>query len=39
MEHFGSIDKLRAAFAAEIQDVPGFGPKLARELYVFLRGA
>jgi len=39
MEHFGSIDKLRAASAAEIQDVPGFGPKLARELYVFLRGA
>jgi len=36
LEHFGSIDKLRAASAAEIQDIPGFGPKLARELREFL---
>jgi len=36
LEHFGSIDRLRAASAAEIQDVPGFGPKLARELREFL---
>jgi excinuclease ABC subunit C len=35
LEHFGSVDKLRAAAAAEIQDVPGFGPKLARELKEF----
>jgi excinuclease ABC subunit C len=38
LEHFGSIDRLRAASAAEIQDVPGFGPKLARELKEFLAG-
>jgi excinuclease ABC subunit C len=38
LEHFGSIDKLRAASAAEIQDVPGFGPKLAVELHQFLAG-
>jgi hypothetical protein len=36
LEHFGSIDRLRAASAAEIQDVPGLGPKLARELHQFL---
>jgi excinuclease ABC subunit C len=39
LEHFGSIEKLRAASAAEIQDVAGFGPKLAAKLHVFLRGA
>ena len=38
LEHFGSIDRLRAAAAAEICDVPGFGPKLSRELHQFLRG-
>jgi excinuclease ABC subunit C len=37
LEHFGSIEKLRAASAAEIRDVPGFGPKLAVELHEFLR--
>jgi excinuclease ABC subunit C len=37
LDHFGSIDRLRAAAAAEIQDVPGFGPKLAAELQQFLR--
>ncbi len=37
MEHFGSIDRLKAASAAEIRDVDGFGPKLAVELYEFLR--
>ena len=36
MEHFGDIDRLRAASAAAIADVDGFGPKLARELYEFL---
>ena len=38
LEHFGSIDRLRAASAAEIRDVPGFGPKLAVELHQFLQG-
>jgi excinuclease ABC subunit C len=38
LEHFGSIDRLRAASAAEIQDVPGFGLKLAVELHRFLSG-
>jgi len=38
LEHFGSIDRLRAAAAAEIREVPGFGPKLAVELHQFLRG-
>ncbi len=36
LEHFGSIDRLRAASAAEIQDVPGIGPKIARELREYL---
>ncbi|MGA3007685.1 MAG: excinuclease ABC subunit UvrC [Opitutaceae bacterium] len=36
MEHFGSIERLRAASAAEIRDVEGFGPKLAAELHAFL---
>ena len=39
LEHFGSIAKLRAAAAAEIQEVPGVGSKRARELHAFLRGA
>ena len=38
LEHFGSIDRLRAAAAAEICDVPGFGPTLARQLHQFLQG-
>jgi excinuclease ABC subunit C len=38
LEHFGSIDKLRVAAAAEIQEIDGFGPKLARELREFLQG-
>ncbi len=38
LEHFGSIDRLRAAAAAEIREVPGFGPKLAVELHEFLQG-
>ncbi|MBL9204741.1 MAG: excinuclease ABC subunit UvrC [Opitutaceae bacterium] len=36
LEHFGDIDRLRAASAAEIRDVEGFGPKLATELYEYL---
>jgi excinuclease ABC subunit C len=39
LDHFGSIAKLRAAAAAEIQEVPGMGPKLARKLHAFLRDA
>jgi excinuclease ABC subunit C len=39
LEHFGSIDRLKAASAAEIRDVEGFGPKLAVELFEFLRRA
>jgi len=39
LEHFGSIEKLRASSAAEIQEIDGFGPKLARELHRFLQGA
>jgi excinuclease ABC subunit C len=36
MEHFGDIDRLKSASAAEIRDVDGFGPKLAIELYEYL---
>jgi excinuclease ABC subunit C len=39
LDHFGSIAKLRVAAAAEIQEVPGMGPKLARKLHAFLRDA
>jgi excinuclease ABC subunit C len=36
MGWFGGIDRLRAATAAEIEQVAGFGPKLASELHAFL---
>ena len=36
LEHFGDIDRLRAASAVEITEVDGFGDVLARELYDFL---
>jgi excinuclease ABC subunit C len=40
MDYFGDIDRLRAASAEDIQEVEGFGPKLAAELHAFLnRGA
>jgi excinuclease ABC subunit C len=39
MEHFGDIDKLRRASAADISAVEGFGGKLAAELHAFLHGA
>ncbi len=39
MEHFGDIDRLKSASAAEIRDVDGFGPKLAIELYEYLHRA
>jgi excinuclease ABC subunit C len=36
MTRFGDIDRLRAASVGDIQEVPGFGPKLAQELHAFL---
>ena len=39
LEHFGDIEKLRAATAAEISDVAGFGGKMAAELHTFLHGS
>ncbi len=36
LEHFGSIERLRAATAKEIAEVPGFGEKFAAELRTFL---
>lgn len=39
MDHFGSIDRLRAASAAEIAEVPGFGGRMAAELHAFLHRA
>ena len=36
LAHFGSIEKLRAATAAEIAEIPGFGGKLAEDLRAFL---
>jgi excinuclease ABC subunit C len=36
MDWFGSIDRLRGANAAEISEVPGFGPQLSSELHTFL---
>ena len=36
LEWFGGMDRLKAATAAEISEVPGFGPKLAPLLQSFL---
>jgi excinuclease ABC subunit C len=36
LNHFGDIGRLRAADAAEIRAVPGFGAKLAAEVHAFL---
>jgi len=36
LEHFGSIDRLRAASVEKIAEVEGFGPKFAAELRAFL---
>jgi excinuclease ABC subunit C len=38
LEHFSSIEKLRAATAEQIAEVPGFGGKKAAELHAFLQG-
>ena len=37
LEHFGGIDRLRVATVGQIQEVAGFGPKLAAELHNFLQ--
>ena len=37
LAHFGSIDKLRAATAAQIAETPGFGMKFAQQLQAFLQ--
>ena len=37
LAHFGTLAKLRAATAAEISAVPGFGGKLAAELQAYLQ--
>ena len=39
LAHFGTIEKLRAATAEHIAEVPGFGGKLAGELQAFLSKA
>ena len=39
LAHFGDIVRLRAASAAEISEVEGFGGKLAAELHAFLHRA
>ena len=36
LDHFGSIEKLRAASAAEIAEVAGFGGRMAEDLQAFL---
>ena len=37
LEHFASIERLRAATVEQIAEVPGFGGKLAAELHAFLK--
>lgn len=37
LEHFGSLERLRAASTVELLEVEGIGPKLATELAAFLR--
>ena len=36
LDHFGSIDRLRAASVEEIAEVAGFGGRMAQELHAFL---
>ena len=36
LEHFGSIDRLRAATPEKLAEVDGIGPRLAAELHAFL---
>lgn len=37
MDHFRSLARLKRATVEEIQSVPGFGPKLSRQLWHFLQ--
>jgi excinuclease ABC subunit C len=37
LDHFGSIEKMRAASVTALSEVPGIGPKLAIELQRFLK--
>ncbi|TVR48881.1 MAG: excinuclease ABC subunit UvrC [Puniceicoccaceae bacterium] len=37
LEHFGSIERLRAASRTALAEVPGLGPKTAARLHAFLR--
>ena len=37
LAHFGSIEKIRAATAAQLAEAPGFGPKFAAELSEFFK--
>lgn len=39
LQHFGNIDRLRAATVGEIAEVNGFGPRMAEELHKFLNRA
>ena len=36
LKHFGSLQRLREATAQQIAEIPGFGPKTAESLRVFL---
>lgn len=38
LDHFGSIDKLRAATPLQIMNVAGFGETMATDLHTFLHG-
>jgi excinuclease ABC subunit C len=37
LDYFGSLEKLRNATPEEIQKIEGMGPKLAKNLYEFLK--
>ncbi len=39
LDHFGGIDRLRAATPLQIMEVPGIGEKFAADLHAFLHGA
>ena len=39
LNHFGSIDRLRAATVEQLAEVAGFGPRMASELHAFLHAA
>lgn len=37
LKHFKSIENLRKASAKDLQEIPGIGPKIAEELYEYLK--